>query len=82
MVAAVAEVEGRGPGGRPALRANIDLALAALALAADLPSEAGEVVFAVARTPGWLAHAVEEYREEPLRMRARGSYTGPRPQAD
>jgi citrate synthase len=81
VVAAVAEVEAAaGPAGRPALRANIDLALAALALAAELPSEAGEVVFAVARTPGWLAHAVEEYREEPLRMRARGSYTGPRPQ--
>ncbi|MFE5585900.1 citrate synthase [Kitasatospora sp. NPDC056531] len=80
VVAAVAEVEAAaGPAGRPALRANIDLALAAMALAAGMPAEAGEVVFAVARTPGWLAHAVEEYREEPLRMRARGSYTGPRP---
>ncbi|GAA4987252.1 citrate synthase [Kitasatospora paranensis] len=81
VVAAVAEVEAAaGPAGRPALRANVDLALAAMALAAGLPADAGEVVFAVARTPGWLAHAVEEYREEPLRMRARGSYTGPRPQ--
>ncbi|MFD8705029.1 citrate synthase [Kitasatospora sp. NPDC059648] len=81
VVAAVAEVEAAaGPAGRPALRANIDLALAAMALTAGLPAEAGEVVFAVARTPGWLAHAVEEYREEPLRMRARGSYTGPPPQ--
>ncbi|MFJ9847345.1 citrate synthase [Kitasatospora sp. NPDC101155] len=80
VVAAVAEVEAAaGPAGRPALRANIDLALAAMALAAGLSAEACEVVFAVARTPGWLAHAVEEYREEPLRMRARGSYTGPRP---
>jgi citrate synthase len=80
VVAATAEVEAAaGPGGRPGLRANIDLALAAMALVAGLPSEAGEVVFAVARTPGWLAHAMEEYREEPLRMRARGSYTGPRP---
>ncbi|MFF2149419.1 citrate synthase, partial [Kitasatospora sp. NPDC058190] len=83
VVAAVAEVEAAaGPAGRPALRANIDLALAAMALAAGLPAEACEVVFAVARTPGWLAHAVEEYREEPLRMRARGSYTGPRPGSD
>ncbi|MEU6973238.1 citrate synthase [Kitasatospora aureofaciens] len=81
VVRAVAEVEAAaGPAGRPALRANVDLALAAMALAAGLPAEAGEVVFAVARTPGWLAHAVEEYREEPLRMRARASYTGPRPQ--
>ncbi|MER5635521.1 citrate synthase [Kitasatospora sp. NPDC002227] len=79
VVRAVAEVEAAaGPAGHPALRANVDLALAALALTAGLSAEAGEVVFAVARTPGWLAHAVEEYREEPLRLRARGSYTGPR----
>ncbi|WBP85028.1 citrate synthase [Kitasatospora cathayae] len=82
VVAAVTEVEAAaGPAGRPALRANIDLALAAMALAAGLPAQAGEVVFAVARTPGWIAHAVEEYREEPLRMRARGHYTGPRPRS-
>ncbi|MEE1786547.1 citrate synthase [Streptomyces sp. SP17BM10] len=80
VVAAVAEVEAAaGPAGRPELRANIDLALAAMALTAGFPAEAGEVVFAVARTPGWLAHAVEEYREEPLRMRARAGYVGPRP---
>ncbi|MFD7907943.1 citrate synthase [Kitasatospora sp. NPDC059722] len=82
VVAAVAAVEAAaGPAGRPELRANIDLALAAMALTAGLPAEAGEVVFAVARTPGWLAHAVEEYGEEPLRMRARAGYVGPRPQA-
>ncbi|MFF4818970.1 citrate synthase [Kitasatospora sp. NPDC001309] len=83
VVAAVAAVEAAaGPAGRPAQRANIDLALAAMALTTGLPAEAGEVIFAVARTPGWLAHAVEEYREEPLRMRARATYTGPRPQDD
>ncbi|GAA1953664.1 citrate synthase [Kitasatospora viridis] len=67
-------------GGRSADQPNVDLALAALAHTAGLPAEAGEVVFAVARTPGWLGHAVEEYREEELRMRARATYTGPRPQ--
>jgi citrate synthase len=35
-------------------------------------------MFAVARTVGWLAHAMEEYaRPTPLRLRA--SYTGPLP---
>jgi citrate synthase len=39
-------------------------------------SGAGEAVFAVARTAGWIAHALEEYaREVPLRPRA--VYTGP-----
>jgi citrate synthase len=70
-----------GPVEEPALRPSIDLALAAFALATGMPPEAGEVIVAVARTAGWLAHAMEEYREEPLRMRARAVYTGPRPQA-
>ncbi len=37
---------------------------------------AGEVIFAVARTVGWLAHAIEEYRYR-LRFRTRAVYTGP-----
>jgi citrate synthase len=42
---------------------------------------AGEAVFAVARTAGWLAHALEEYaRRTPLRPRA--LYTGPPPHED
>jgi citrate synthase len=37
---------------------------------------AGEAIFAVARTAGWLAHALEEYaRATPIRPR--GIYTGP-----
>jgi len=40
-------------------------------------SGAAEAVFAVARTAGWIGHALEEYaRHTPLRPRAR--YTGPR----
>ncbi|MGP9018056.1 citrate/2-methylcitrate synthase [Streptomyces sp. BR1] len=62
-----------------ALHANVDLALAVLTVAADMPAEAGETVFAVARTAGWLAHALEEYEERPLRMRPSGHYTGPKP---
>lgn len=54
---------------------NIDLALATLTRAAGMVEGAGEVVFAIARTAGWLAHAIEEYeRRSPLRLRAR--YTG------
>lgn len=60
--------------------ANVDLALAAFAHLGQLPAEAGEVVFSVARTAGWLAHAMEEYREAPLRMRARADYIGLRPE--
>ncbi|MGW9043526.1 citrate/2-methylcitrate synthase [Streptomyces lydicus] len=59
--------------------ANVDLALAVLTIATGMPAEAGETVFAVARTAGWIAHALEEYDEPPLRMRPRGQYSGPRP---
>ncbi|MBL7492209.1 citrate synthase [Frankia sp. AgB1.9] len=68
-----------GPAPRAETHANIDLALAALTLHAGMPAEAGEVVFAVARTAGWIAHALEEYAEPALRLRPRGTYTGPRP---
>ncbi|MEU7552300.1 citrate synthase [Streptomyces sp. NPDC044571] len=72
-VAAVAARDGRG------LHANVDLALAVVTTAFGMPAEAGETVFAVARTAGWIAHALEEYQERPLRMRPTGHYTGPRP---
>ncbi|MFE4373201.1 citrate synthase [Streptomyces sp. NPDC056835] len=61
---------------------NVDLALAALSVTAGMPAEAGETVFAVARTAGWIAHAIEEYAERPLRMRPSGRYNGPRPPRD
>ncbi|MFI1800996.1 citrate/2-methylcitrate synthase [Streptomyces sp. NPDC020379] len=61
------------------LHANIDLALAVLSVASGMPPEAGETVFAVARTAGWIAHALEEYAERPLRLRPTGHYCGPRP---
>lgn len=56
---------------------NIDLAIGALTYLAGMPANAGEVLFAVARTAGWLAHALEEYDEQPLRFRTRGHYVGP-----
>ena len=56
---------------------NIDFALAVLAHVSGMVPGAAEAVFAVARTAGWLGHALEEYaRRTPLRPRAR--YTGPR----
>jgi citrate synthase len=62
----------------PAAEPNIDFALGVLADVAGMISGAGEAVFAVARTAGWIAHALEEYaRDEPLRPRA--VYTGPPP---
>jgi citrate synthase len=57
---------------------NVDLALAALAHVAGMTRGAAEAVFAVARTAGWIAHALEEYeRDTPIRPRA--LYTGPAP---
>jgi citrate synthase len=61
------------------LMPNIDMALAALTVSAQMPSESGEAVFAIARTAGWVAHAMEEYSERPLRIRPSGRYVGPRP---
>ncbi|MBK3563808.1 citrate synthase [Streptomyces sp. MBT62] len=61
------------------LHANVDLALAVLTVSSGMPSTAGETIFAVARTAGWIAHALEEYGERPLRMRPSGHYVGPKP---
>jgi len=57
---------------------NVDFALGALVYGAGMRPDATEAVFAVARTAGWLAHAVEEYAEAPLRFRPRAAYSGPR----
>lgn len=80
-VEAAREVEAAGAG-HERLHANIDLALAALSVSAGMAAEAGETVFAVARTAGWIAHALEEYGERALRMRPAGEYNGPRPPGD
>jgi citrate synthase len=61
------------------LHANIDLALAVLSVSAQMPADAGETIFAVGRTAGWIAHALEEYQAPPLRIRPSGRYVGPRP---
>ncbi|MCZ0206900.1 citrate synthase [Streptomyces sp. UMAF16] len=61
------------------LHANVDLALAVFTVSCGMPATAAETIFAVARTAGWIAHALEEYGERPLRMRPSGHYVGPRP---
>ncbi len=56
---------------RTHLPPNIDFALGVFSTLAKLPATAGETVFTIARTAGWIAHALEEYAERPLRFRAR-----------
>jgi citrate synthase len=59
---------------------NIDFAIATLARVAGMVTGAGEAIFAVSRTAGWIAHALEAYAGDgPLRPRA--VYTG-RPAVD
>ena len=53
---------------------NIDLALGAMTFISGMGADAGEVVFAIARTAGWVAHALEEYDETPIRFRPIGRY--------
>jgi citrate synthase len=56
---------------------NVDLALATLVVATGMAEEAGEVIFAIARIGGWIAHAIDEYAQPPLRLRPVGRYIGP-----
>jgi citrate synthase len=59
---------------------NIDFAVATLARVAGMIRGSGEAVFAVARTAGWIAHALEAYAG-PGPMRPRAVYTGRPPVA-
>jgi citrate synthase len=61
---------------RSGVHPNIDLALAAFTLQYGMPADAGEAIFAVARTAGWIAHALEEYEARPLRFRFSAQYAG------
>jgi citrate synthase len=55
---------------------NIDFSLALFAETFDMVDGAGELIFAIARIAGWLAHAIEEYPHR-LRFRPRAAYIGP-----
>ena len=58
---------------------NLDLGLAAVARTYRLPSDAPLLLFALGRTTGWIAHALEEYASGQV-IRPRARYTGPLPQ--
>jgi citrate synthase len=60
-------------------RPNVDFALAAVARLYGLPDAAPALLFALGRTAGWIAHAIEEYATGEL-IRPRARYTGPVPQ--
>jgi citrate synthase len=55
---------------------NVDFALAAMTAAARLPEDAGLVIFALGRSVGWIAHALEQARAASL-IRPRARYAGP-----
>jgi citrate synthase len=60
---------------------NLDFGLAAVTRAYSLPRHAPLLLFAVSRTIGWIAHAIEEYASNQL-IRPRARYTGPAPASE
>lgn len=58
--------------------ANIDFALAAMARTCALPQDAPFALFALGRSTGWVAHALEQLSTGVL-IRPRARYVGPRP---
>ena len=70
VVTAAREIAGVDP--------NVDYALAVLALHLGLPHDSGLTLFAIGRTAGWTAHAIEQRASETL-IRPRARYTGVAP---
>jgi citrate synthase len=70
--AAVAAMELTG------LHPNVDFALGAASHALGLPRGSALGLFLVARSVGWIAHAIEQY-ESGVLIRPRARYTGKRP---
>lgn len=60
------------------VHANIDFALAVLCDVLTLPSHAAMSIFALGRTAGWIAHAMEQKRSGQI-IRPRARYVGPAP---
>ena len=60
------------------IKPNVDLALAALGETFDLPRGAALSLFALGRTAGLIAHAIEQQMRPGL-IRPRARYTGPTP---
>lgn len=57
---------------------NVDFGLATLARVFALPPDKAVALFALGRTVGWIAHALEEYPHDRL-IRPRATYIGPQP---
>jgi citrate synthase len=57
---------------------NLDFGLVTLARALDLPPESSMSLFALGRTVGWIAHAIEQYSDNQM-IRPRARYVGPVP---
>lgn len=55
---------------------NVDFALAGLAASASLPPIAPFIIFVIARSVGWIAHALEQSQHSGL-IRPRARYVGP-----
>jgi citrate synthase len=81
-------LRGRGPRWRllvqsveqlAGLKPSIDFALVALRRHLELPHGSAFGIFALGRSIGWIAHALEQ-REVGTLIRPRASYTGPSPQ--
>ena len=72
IAAAVHDLTGRPP--------NIDFALVALRRALKLPEGSAFLIFALGRSAGWIAHALEQ-RDTGALIRPRAVYVGPAPSA-
>jgi citrate synthase len=57
------------------MKPNLDIGLAAITYALTLPSGSGSTLFAVSRTAGWIAHAIEQ-RSYGGVIRPRAKYIG------
>jgi citrate synthase len=57
---------------------NLDFGLVTLTRALDLPRDSSMALFALGRSVGWIAHAIEQYADNQL-IRPRARYIGPIP---
>ena len=70
LVETVGDVTGQRP--------NVDFGVVTLCRALRLPPSAPLALLGVARTVGWIAHALEQYQEA-REIRPRAQYAGPQP---
>jgi citrate synthase len=57
---------------------NLDFALVAVERVLDLPRGSALALFAIGRSIGWVAHAIEQYGQDAM-IRPRAKYVGPKP---